>query len=205
MLPCSSLFPLFLHRPLTVVETGIESIGSEKLLMRTTLDNLAITHNENAVGIANGAQTVRDHKARATGHKLVKRRLDLQLGTRIDTRGRLVQQEDRRIGKHHASNAQKLLLTLAERAAVLTDHGVVTLRQLANKLVGMCPAGRLDHLLARSIRATIRDVLVDRALEQPAVLQHHAKAAAQTCARVLARRTAVHSNLAGIDVVKAQQ
>ena len=133
--------------------------------MRAALDNLAIAHNKNAVRVTNGTQAMRDHKARATCHKLIKRLLDLQLGTSIDTRGRLIQQENRRIGEHHAGNEQKLFLALAKRAAILADHGVIPLRQLSDKLVGMRSTCRLDHLLACGICTTVRDVLVYRPLK----------------------------------------
>ena len=93
--------------------------------MRAALDNLAVAHHQNAVGVADGAQAVRHDKACATGHELVECRLHLQLGARVDTRGRLVQQQDSRVGEHDARNAQQLLLALAKRAAVLTDYRIV--------------------------------------------------------------------------------
>ena len=65
MLPHSP-FPLLLHSPLTVIQAGVESIGGKQLFVRAALDNLAITHDKDAVRVTDGAQTMRDHKARAT-------------------------------------------------------------------------------------------------------------------------------------------
>ena len=146
--------------------------------MRAALDNLAVAHYQNAVGVADRRQAVRHHKACAAGHKLVECRLHLQLGARIDTRSRLVQQQDSRVGEHDARNAQQLLLALAKRAAVLANHRVVAFRQLHDKLVRVRALGGFDNLLARGAWTTVSNVVRHRALEQPRILQHHAKGAA---------------------------
>ena len=148
---------------------------------------------------------MRHDKARTTGHELVECRLHLQLGTRIDARRRLVQQQNRRIGEHDARDAQQLFLTLAKRAAVLADYRIVAAWQLHDKLVRVRALGGLDNLLARGSWATVSDVVRHRALEQPCVLQHHAKGAAQACARVVTRGTAIDRNATGVDIVEPQQ
>lgn len=129
-------------------------------------------------------------KARTAGHELVECRLHLQLGTRIDARRCLVQQQNRRIGEHNARNAQQLFLTLAKRAAVLADDRIVAAWQLHDKLVRMRALGSFDNLLARGVGTAVGDVFRHRALEQPRILQHHAKGMAQACARVVTRRPA---------------
>ena len=96
-------------------------------------------------------------------------------------------------------------MALAKRAAVLADHRVVALRQLHDKLVRVRALGRLDNLLARGVGTTVGDVFRHRALEQPGVLQHHAKGAAQALTRVVARGMPVDHDAPGIDIVKAQQ
>ena len=96
-------------------------------------------------------------------------------------------------------------MTLAKRAAVLADDRIVAAWQLHDKLVCMRALGGLDNLLARDIGATVSDVFRHRALEQPRILQHHAKGAAQACARVVTRRPAIDHDASGIDIVKAQQ
>ena len=173
--------------------------------MRAALDNLAIAHYQDAIGVANRRQTVCHDKARATSHELVECRLHLQLGTRIDARRCLVQQQNRRIGEHDARDAQQLFLTLAKRAAVLADHRIVAAWQLHDKLMRMSALGGLDNLLAHGIGTTVGNVLGYRALEQPGVLQHHAKGAAQARTRVVTRGATIDRDAPGIDIVKAQQ
>ena len=65
--------------------------------------------------------------------------------------------------------------------------------------------GSFDNLLARGVGTAVGDVFRHRALEQPRILQHHAKGMAQACARVVTRRPAINRDVAGIDIVKAQQ
>ena len=96
-------------------------------------------------------------------------------------------------------------MSLAKRAAVLADDRIVAAWQLHDKLVRMRALGRLDNLLARGSRATVSDVVRHRALEQPGVLQHHAKGTAQTRTRVVTRRPAIDHDAPSIDIVKAQQ
>ena len=69
----------------------------------------------------------------------------------------------------------------------------------------MSALGGLDNLLTRSIGTTVSDVFGHGALEQPRILQHHAKGTAQACARVVTRRPAIDHDAAGIDIVKTQQ
>ena len=96
-------------------------------------------------------------------------------------------------------------MTLAKRAAVLADYRIVAAWQLHDKLVRVRALGSFDNLLARGVGTAVGDVFRHRALEQPSVLQHHAKGAAQACARVITRGTAIDRNATGIDIVEPQK
>ena len=54
--------------------------------------------------------------------------------------------------QHHAGDAQKLLLALADAAAVLADHRVVACGQTADEAVGVGGFGGGDDFLLRGIR-----------------------------------------------------
>ncbi len=60
-----------------------------------------------------------------------KRLLDARLGAGVDAAGRLVQDQDARVGQDRAGNRQQLALSLAQVAAPLGEHRLVTLRQAA--------------------------------------------------------------------------
>ena len=140
--------------------------------MRAALDNLAVAHHQNAVGVADGAQAVRHDKACATGHELIECRLHLQLGAGIDARRRLVQQQNRRVGEHDARDAQQLFLTLAKRAAVLADDRIVAAWQLHDKLVRMRALGSFDNLLARGVGTAVGDVFREALNENNSILKN---------------------------------
>ena len=65
-------------RKLAVVELCIESVLREQLFVRTLLGDLAVFHNENAVGVADGRESVRHDERGAPLHERVERILNLQ-------------------------------------------------------------------------------------------------------------------------------
>ena len=67
-------------------------------------------------------------------------------------------------------------------AALVVDHGVVAVGERADEEVDVRGLGRLDDLLLGGVRVAERDVLADRALEQPRVLEHHADVGAEVVA-----------------------
>ena len=79
---------------LAVVERGIEPAAREQFAVRALLDDVAVAHDEDTVGIADGAQAVRDDKARAAAHEVIHRLLDELLGAGVDRAGRLIENEN---------------------------------------------------------------------------------------------------------------
>ena len=59
------------------------------------------------------------------------RRLHLALAFVVERRGRLVEQQDRRVLQHGARDRHALALAAREPDAMLADQGVVALRQFA--------------------------------------------------------------------------
>ena len=62
-------------------------------------------------------------------------RLDDPLALVIERRGRLVEDQDRRIGGERAGDGDPLALAAGEIGAALLDHRVVALRQLVDEFV----------------------------------------------------------------------
>ena len=108
----------------------------------------------------------------------VHRLLDLHLGAGVDRAGRLVEDEDRRLGEEGAGDRQQLLLAGADVVALLVDQRVVAVGQRVHEAVDVaspCAAARISLLGGAGL--AVGDVVADRAAEQPRVLQHHADAA----------------------------
>lgn len=84
-------------RVLRVIEPGVGAALCQKLLMRALLLDAAVRDDQNAAGLPDGGQAVGDDERRAVLCQLVKGVLDLGLGQTVERRGRLVEDQDRRV------------------------------------------------------------------------------------------------------------
>lgn len=66
--------------------------------MGALLDDLAVFHNKNEIGINNSGEAMSDHEGSATLSEVSKGVLDKLLGAGVDVRGGLVEDNHRRIG-----------------------------------------------------------------------------------------------------------
>ena len=138
--------------------------------MRPARQQLTVLEHGDLAGQRDRAQPVGDDERGAPGHRLAQRLLDRLLGARVDRRGRVVEDEDARVGQQRARDGQALTLAARQRQAALADARVVALGQLGDEPVGLRPArGSLD-LLARGVLARVGDVLGDRGAEQERVV-----------------------------------
>ena len=71
----------------------------EQLVVRAALDDLTIFQHHDGVGVADGGETVRDDKGGTVGHQAIHAVLDVPLGARVDRGGRLIEDENRRLGE----------------------------------------------------------------------------------------------------------
>ena len=88
----------------------------------------ALVDDDDAVGERERRPPVRDQDRRARAGDPPQRRVDLLLDAGVDRRGRVVEQQDPRIGEQRARERDALALTAREREALLADDGVVALR-----------------------------------------------------------------------------
>ena len=190
---------------LRVVERVVEAALFEQLLMTALFDDVAVLHNEDDVAFLDGREPVCDNKARPALHHLGERLLNADLGEGIDRRGRLVENQHARVGQHGARNTEQLLLTLTQVAAALADFGVVAVGHSLDEAVCVRGFSRRDNLLVGSGFVAVTEVFHDRAAEKPAVLEHHAVAAAQSVAAEVADIGAVEQYSALVHLVKAHE
>src|SRR5690349_11712280 len=96
-LPCRDCFPL---RRLVIPgeDALVEIAATEQLLMRAEIDYLAVAHDQNLVRPADLAQSMRDQDRGAVRADRLDRALDLVLGRTVDRAGRVVEDQDARIG-----------------------------------------------------------------------------------------------------------
>src|ERR1700682_4404367 len=72
---------------LGLVERVVEATSREELRMSALLDDFALVHDNNAVGVADGREPVRDHEADSALPQSCHRLLDLDFGPRVDAAG----------------------------------------------------------------------------------------------------------------------
>ena len=72
-------------------EIGVNAGLPHELAVNPTLDNSAILHDQDLVGLGYGRQPVRDGDHRSSDQSALQGFLKLNLGSRIEMRGRLVE------------------------------------------------------------------------------------------------------------------
>ena len=173
--------------------------------MGALLNNVAVAHDQNFIRIADGRQPVRNNKTRTAFHQAVHGGLDALLGAGIDAGCCFVQNQNAIVGQNRTGDGQQLLLALADVGRVLVQLHLVAAGQRADKVVSVRGLGGGNDLLVGGIQAAIADVLHDRALEQPGILQYHAEAFSRGAAVKIAHIAAIQRNGTGVHIVKAHQ
>ena len=120
------------------------------------------------------------------------------LGTGIDRRGGLIEDEQRGLGQERAGDGDELALAGGDCAAVLVDDGVVAIGQRVNETVHIGRLCRRNDFFVRRVQATVADVLHDRALEEHGVLEHHAHLGTQGMARHTGDIVPINADLTAI-------
>ena len=118
-------------------------------------------------------------KGGAPLHQSVHAVLHQLLGTSINGRGSLVQNQGRRVRHSRTGNGQQLALPLAQVSAVPGEHGLIAVRQPADEAVGVGQLGRLDALFIGGVQLAIADVIHHSAGKQVGVLEHNSQRPAE--------------------------
>ena len=145
--------------------------------MLAAFDDAAVVHHGDVVGVLDRGQTVGDHEGRAPLHQGVHPLLDESFRTRVDGRGRLVQDEHGRVRHGGAGDCEELALALRQIAAVGVQDRVVPVRETADKGIGMHQAGGVAAFLVRGVQAAVTDVVQHRTAEKFRFLEHDAEGA----------------------------
>ena len=114
------------------------------------------------VDVVNGGEPVRDDEGGAAVHQLFDRLHDRSLGRGIERRGRLVEQEDRRVLEKGARDPDALPLADAQMPAALADRAFVSVRQTADELIRLRPARGIADFGVGRIGPAIGDVFANR-------------------------------------------
>src|SRR5947209_1320615 len=103
----------FLLFVLELVEPVVDAALGQELLVRALLAKAAFVKDEDAVGMLNGAEAMRDHQRGAAAEQAVQGVANLELGSGVNAGGSFVQDEEARIVGEGAREIKQL--TLADR------------------------------------------------------------------------------------------
>ena len=103
----------------------VDSILFQQRLRRSLFGNCSVTEHNDAICIGDGSHPVRDDKHSLIPDKMEQRLLYLRLILHIERRGRLVQQDDRRILQQRSGDRDPLPFSAGKLASVLTLHKIV--------------------------------------------------------------------------------
>ncbi|MPM25386.1 hypothetical protein SDC9_71877 [bioreactor metagenome] len=177
----------------------------KKRLVRAFLDDLALLEHHDPVGIGDGREPVRDGDDGAALAHRVQAVLDVALGLGVERRGRLVEQQDRRVLQQRAGDADALLLAARELQPALAHRRLVALGQAHHEVMDFRGSGGRDDLGLGGAGAAIGDVVADRIVEQHGVLRHHADRVVQALLGDVAEVLPVDPDRAAGDVVEAEE
>src|SRR3954452_12001290 len=92
-----NLRDLLVRRELRAIVLGERAAATQQLPKAAALRNRAVAQHQNAITPSDGGQPVRDDEGRAALHQPFDRLHDQRLGLDIERRGRLVEDQDRRV------------------------------------------------------------------------------------------------------------
>ena len=139
----------------------VERAALEQLVVGAAVDDPPRVHDDDLVGERDRREAVGDDEGRPAGHRLAQAALDRRLGGRVDRRGRVVEDQDPRVGDQRPGDRDALALPAGERQAALADDGLVAVGQRLDEVVRLRPAGGELDLLAGRVRPRVGDVLGD--------------------------------------------
>ncbi|MNJ61130.1 hypothetical protein D3C77_569030 [compost metagenome] len=132
-------------------------------------------HHQNQIRILNRRQTVGNNKACSPLHELIHCFLDINFRPRIHAARCFIQNKNSRIGENSPGNRQQLLLALRNVGGLLIQDRIVAVGQRTDEVIRLRRLCRLDNVLLSCSLSSIGDVVANRAIEQPCILQHHSE------------------------------
>ena len=132
----------------------------------------------------------------------IEARLQCFLGLHVDTRGCLIENQNRRIRKQRSRKRDQLFLALAQHGAALPHLGLIAVRHFADELIRADGFAHIDNLIQCRIEFSVTDVVLNVSRENKAVLHHNAHLLTQGMDRHLRDVLAVDQDTAAVDIIE---
>src|SRR5215208_7292137 len=137
--------------------------------MASVFDYPAVLQNKDEVRASHGVEIVGNDQGRLPGHEAIQGFLHLRLALDVESRHRLVQDQDGGVADDGPGDGYPLALPSGEGVAPLADDGLVSIFEVNDEVVGVGCFGGLDNLLRGSVQLAIGDVLLDGGAEEDRV------------------------------------
>ena len=131
------------------------------------------------VRAADRREPVSDHERGPPRQQPLQPQLDRPLGSHVDVRGRLVEDQDARLRQERAGEGDQLPLSGRERDAALADLRLEAPGEAPDEVAGADRVGRRLDLVVARIRSPEPNVLAHGAREEESLLRHDPELAAQ--------------------------
>src|SRR3954454_24207426 len=161
-----------INASLETMQGGVAAAGLDQRIMRAVFDQTAAFQGEDAIGAADGGQTVRDDQDGAAFRDLLHVVMDDPLAFIVECAGGFVEDQDPGIAYQRTGDRDALALPARERRAALAHRRIVALGELQNEIMSARQLRRVDDAVHRQARIGQGDVVAHRPIEQHVVLEH---------------------------------
>src|SRR5437763_8698223 len=192
---------LLLERP----HLRVKAATREQFVMAAPIDDAAVLQYENHIGRYDARQTMRDDQRSSLQGEPIELLLDGALGSRIERRRRLVEDQYRRVLEYRARDGDPLSFSAGEHHAALADNRLVLLGERDDEVVDIRGACCIDHVSERRTRAAVGDVVRDRFVEQRRILRDDANRFTQTAGRYRSQIASIDQDAPAGRIVEAKQ
>ena len=146
---------------LFVVKAAVEVVGSVEFGVVAAGHDAPFIEDEDAVGVLNGAEAVRDGEDGAAFCEGVEGGLDLVLAFGVEGGGGFVEYDDGGVFEEGAGDCDALALSAGEPGTAFADEGFVAVIEGFDKFVGMGEAGGLADGFVVGVGVPDADVVGD--------------------------------------------
>ena len=108
-------------------------------------------NNGNSVRVTHACNSLRDHNYCRVGKSLAECGLQLCLGSKVESRGRIIENEYFGLADKRTGNRKSLLLTARERRALFGNEGIITVGKFADEGVRLRNGSRRADLFSTCI------------------------------------------------------
>lgn len=149
------------------------AVGSgcfHQLGMRADFGDASLFKDEDAVGVSDGAEPVRDDEARPFAHEFCEAALDELFAFGVEVAGGFVKNEDPGIREECAGDGDSLTLSAAEAHPALADPRFVLEFEFLDEFGGIGQPGGAADLVERRVFGAVADVFGDCPVKEENIL-----------------------------------